>query len=141
MAILTYEHHDFGDHYKLFKDLIDGDTIYCIDFKEMSILTHNVSCIKITDISDYYSKNRLKVEFEITGNPLKHHDIITIYDGNTFINEQWDGQEKYFFTTDIRIAQSIIDIIRTRNNYQWNTFTSIFGNPMSGYATKEIRLC
>lgn len=141
MAALTYEHHDFGDHYKLFKDLIDGDTIYCIDFKEMSILTHNVSCIRITDVSDYYSKNRLKVEFEITGNPLKHHDIITIYDGNTFISEQWDGQEKYFFTTDKRIAKSIVDIMYARNGYQWSRFTGIFGSPLSNYATKEIRLC
>ena len=141
MAVLTYEHHDFGDFYKTFKMLNDGDTIYCIDFKEVTILEHKVSCIKITDISDYYSKNRLKVEFEITGNPLKHHDIITIYDGNTFISEQWDGQEKYFFTTDIRIAKPIIDIIRARNNYQWHTFTSLFGNPLGGYAMKEIRLC
>lgn len=141
MPAIHYEHHDFGDHYKLFKDLIDGDTIYCIDFKEMSILTHNVSCIKITEISDYYSENRFKVEFEITGNPLKNHEIITIYDGNTFIDEQWDGQEKYFFTTDKRIAKSVIDIICARNGYQWHTFTGLFGNPMSRYADKPVILC
>jgi hypothetical protein len=68
------------------------------------------------------------------------YNYLNIYDGNTFICEQWDGQEKYFFTTDIRIAKSIIDIMYVRNNYQWHTFTTLFGDPMSRYADKPVIL-
>lgn len=141
MPAIHYEHHDFGDHYKLFQNLTDGEIIYRIDFKKVEIIEHKVLNVEVTDISDYYSKNRFKVQFDITENPLKHHDKITIYDGNTFINDQWDGQEKYFFTTDARIAKSVIDVICARNGYQWHTFTTLFGNPMSRYADKPVVLC
>ncbi len=139
MPAIQYEHHDFGDPYKLFKELKDGDKIYSIDYKNIDIKEHKISKVSVQDISDYYSKNRFKVEFEITDNPT-NDKIVKVYDGNSFIHNQWDGRNHFYFTTDERIAKMICDILCSRNSYQWSTFTSLFGNPMSGYATKPVIL-
>lgn len=138
MTTLIHEHHNFGNPYKLFKDLKDDDYIYLIDFKDLKIVPIQVYSIKVTDISDYWSTDRYKVEFDTSDIKLCHEP--TIWDGNTFITEIYDGQETWFFTTDERIGKSILDIIRQRNNYQWETFTSLFGTPLNRYADKEIKL-
>ena len=36
-----------------------------------------------------------------------------------------------FFTTDKRIGEIIIDIMKKRNSYQWSEFHAIFGCPLS----------
>jgi len=138
MTALVHEHHYFGNSYKLFKDLKEDDYIYWVDFKDLKIVPIQVYSIKVTDISDYWSTDRHKVEFDTSDIKLYHEP--TIWDGNTFITEIYDGQETWFFTTDERIGKSILDIIRQRNNYQWETFTSLFGTPLNRYADKEIKL-
>lgn len=140
MPALTYEHHDFGDPYKLFKELKDGDKIYSIDYENIDIKEHKISKVSIEDISDNFSKNRFKVEFEISNNPLQYSDKIKILDGNTFISKEWDGRNSFYFTTDERIAKVMCDLLYSRNEYQWNTFTSLFGNPMGNYETKPVIL-
>lgn len=139
MLVLTYEHHDFGDPYKLFKELKDGDKIYSIDYKNINIKEHKISKVSIEDISDNFSKNRFKVEFNITDNPT-NDKIVKVCDGNTFLHNQWDGRNHFYFTTDERIAKVICDLLYSRNEYQWNTFTSLFGNPMGNYETKPVIL-
>ena len=138
MTALVHEHHNFGNPYKLFKDLKDDDYIYLIDFKDLKIVPIQVYSIKVTDISDYWSTDRHKVEFDTSDIKLCHEP--TIWDGNTFIAEIYDGQKTLFFTTDERIGKSILDIIRQRNSYQWETFTHLFGTQLNRYADKEIKL-
>ena len=138
MTTLIHEHHNFGNPYKLFKDLKDDDYIYLIDFKDFKIVPIQVYSIKVTDISDYWSTDRYKVTFDTSDIKLCHEP--TIWDGNTFITEIYDGQKTLFFTTDERIGKSILDIIRQRNNYQWETFTHLFGTQLNRYADKEIKL-
>ena len=138
MTALVHEHHNFGNPYKLFKELEEDDYIYWVDFKDLKIVPIQVYSIKVTDISDYWSTDRYKVEFDTSDIHLNHEP--TIWDGNTFITEIYDGQDTWFFTTDERIGKSMLDIIKQRNHYQWETFTHLFGTPLSRYADKEIRL-
>lgn len=139
MAVLTYEHHYYGEPYKLFKDLEDSDYIYLVDYKSLEIKPIQIYSVKVTDVSDYWSKDRFKVTFETSDIQLRHGEISN-WDGNSFIMRYYDGDNEYFFTTDKRIGEMMIDIMKFRNAYQWKSFTSLFGNPMSRYADKPVIL-
>lgn len=140
MPAIQYEHHNFGKPYKVFKDLTTEDPIYFIDFKNLKVIPIQIYDVSVEDKSDYFSENRFFVYIKTFDINLSD-ETIKVYDGNTFICQIWDGTDKLFFSTDERIANEILSILRARNNYQWDTFTGLFGNPMSGYAHKEVRLC
>ena len=95
--------------------------------------------MNVEEKSDYFNENRFFVDIKTSDIKLSD-ETIKVYDGNTFICQIWDGIDNLFFSTDERIANEILSILIARNNYQWNTFTGLFGDPMSGYAHKEVRL-
>lgn len=140
MPAIQYIHHDFGNHYKVFKDLTIEDTIYFIDFKNLKVTPIQIYAVNVEEKSDYFNENRFFVDIKTSDIKLSD-ETIKVYDGNTFICQIWDGRDKLFFSTDERIANEILSILEARNNYQWNAFTGLFGDPMNGYAHKEVRLC
>ena len=133
MPAITYEHRDFSKNYKTFLDLKDGDSIFVLDYKNVDIEEHKISKYSKEDKSDYFKKGFYVVQFEI---PDLNNRQVKIYNGNQLIAESRDE----FYSTDKRICESILDIIRHRNGYQWNTITHCFGNPMSRYADKPVVL-
>ncbi len=133
MARLTYKDVDFSGDYKTFCDLKDGDSIFILDYKELKIEEYKIDKYKKEDKSSSFSKGYYIISFEI---PALNNKEINIYNGNQLIAESRDE----FYSTDKRICESILDIIRHRNGYQWNTITHCFGNPMSRYADKPVIL-
>lgn len=136
MPAITYEHRDFSENYKTFLDLKDGDSIFVLDYKNVNIEEHKISKYSKEDKSDYFKKGFYVVQFEI---PDLDNRQVKIYNGNQLIEK--DGE--IFYSTDKRLCQTIKDIIYKRNNYQWETITNCFGNPMSRYryADKPVVLC
>ena len=139
MAYYTPRHHDFGEQYKLFKDLKDNDNIYVIDYETIQTKTYTVNNVKVENKSDYFNENYYIVEFNIP--EIDQQYALKACDGNTYIQHIRVKYDELFFTTDKRIAESICEIMRYRNSYQWNHFTSLFGNPMARYADKPVILC
>lgn len=139
MAFLEHRPYDCSIPYKKFQELKDGDIIYFIDFKSLNLNKYNVENITIKDVPSWSDrKNCKEVELIISGfdNDRKQN----VWDGNNYIWSFYSNGEGIFFTTDERIGKSILDILRHRNSYQWNTITSLFGNPLNKYAYKEIKI-
>lgn len=121
--------------YKKFYELKNGDKIYNIDYKTLDILFLTVDNVKVKDVDEYERRNCKEVEFVIP--EFDEYKPFRISDGNVYLTTLYDTH-KYFITTDKRIAEVVVDIMRCRNGYQWSCFTSIFGEPLSGYAHKDI---
>jgi len=135
---------DYSAPYKTFNELCDGDTIFLIDYKKLEVIEYSISDFKKKKVTDdYYKKNCFEVRFKI---PLasKLYDVyesITIYDGNTFLYSSIYKNSPIYFATDKRIAETILEMFKSRNNYQWDMFSEIFGNPLEGkYESRHTRL-
>jgi hypothetical protein len=126
---------DCSKPYKTFIDLKDGDAIFLIDFKELELKTLYIENISSKENNAYKINNRFEVSFVIPG-----IEYVCISDGNKYLDKVHINYKDEYITTDNRIAEVIIDLLRSRNSYQWNCLTGIFGNPTNKYAEKEIRL-
>ena len=126
---------DCSKPYKTFLDLKDGDAIFLIDFKNLELKTLYIENISTKENNSYKINNRFEVSFVIPG-----IEYVCISDGNRYLDRVHINYKDEYLTTDERIGQTIIDLLRSRNSYQWNCLTDIFGNPTNKYVKKEIRL-
>ena len=139
MALLVHKPYDCSIPYKKFQELKNGDIIYFIDFKCLRLDKYNVENVKVKEVPSWDDrKNCLEVEFIISGFDKDYDQRVS--DGNCFIYPFYSNGEGRFFTTDERIGKTILDILRHRNSYQWNSLTSLFGSPLNKYAYKDIKL-
>lgn len=135
MATLIPDYNDYGVPYKTFKEIQQNDVLYLIDIENFVFSELIVKEIKIEDISGYYSGlNKFMVTYTVENKD--HVDEIVVYNGNSFIHIY----ENSVVCTDLRIVDSIIEILQNRNNIQWNKFISIFGNPLNKYAEISVPL-
>ena len=126
---------DCSKPYQTFLDLKDGDAIFLIDFKNLELKTLYIENISAKENNAYKVNNRFEVSFVIPG-----IEYVCISDGNRYLDRVHINYKDEYLTTDGRIGQTIIDLLRSRNSYQWNCLTNIFGNPTNKYIEKEIRL-
>jgi len=126
---------DCSKPYKTFLDLKDGDAIFLIDFKNLELKTLYIENISTKENNAYKVNNRFEVSFVIPS-----IEYVCISDGNRYLDRVHINYKDEYLTTDERIGQTIIDLLRSRNSYQWNCLTDIFGNPTNKYVEKEIRL-
>ena len=135
MATLIPDYNDYGVPYKTFKEIQQNDVLYLIDIENFVFSELIVKEIKIEDISGHYSGlNKFMVTYTVENKD--HVDEIVVYNGNSFIHIY----ENSVVCTDLRIVDSIIEILQNRNNIQWNKFISIFGNPLNKYAEVSVPL-
>ena len=128
---------DCSKPYKTFIDLKDGDAVFLIDFKKLELKTLYVENVSTKENNAYKVNNRIEVSFKVP-----ELDRICISDGNKYLDRiHMNYNKDEYLTTDERIGETILSLLRSRNEYQWKCLTGIFGNPMSNYAGKEIRLC
>lgn len=139
--MLEYREREFGTPYKRFMDLEVGDNLYFINLENIHIEVGRVRTVDVQDTSNSFARNRTSVEYSIeVKNESDKSEVFKIYDGNSFIDGYSLSNNNILVCTDERISNSIVDALRSRNNIQWKKFTSIFGNPMGGYAAKDIVL-
>ena len=139
MALLIHHPYDCSVPYKKFQELTDNDFIYMIDYKNLSIEKYELIDVKVKKVKEWDDrKNCFEVKLKIIGFDKDYEQ--TVYDGNCFIYSFYSNGVGRFFTTDERIAKSIIEIIRQRNHYQWECLTGIFGSPLNKYAERDIKL-
>lgn len=129
---------DCSEPYKTFNDLKDNDKIYLIDFKNLTIKELIIKNPVKRENNSYKILNRFEVTFEISG--VTHTNII-ISNGNLYLDRVFINYEESYITTDKRLAESIINLLRLRNTYQWECLTGIFGHPLTEYSAREIKLC
>lgn len=135
MATLIPDYNDYGVPYKTFKEIQQNDVLYLINIEDFVFSKLIVKEIKIEDISGHYcGLNKFMVTYTVENKD--HVDEIVVYNGNSFIHIY----ENSVVCTDLRIVDSIIEILQNRNNIQWNKFISIFGNPLNKYAEVSIPL-
>lgn len=136
MARLIHIPYDCSVPYNRFQDLKDGDIIYFIDFKSIELKRYIVENINIKEVPEWDDrKNCLEVELVISG--FDEDRIQRIANGNNYIYEFYLNGNGYFFTTDERIGKSILNIIRSRNAYQFDIFNHIFGKSNSYFEFKD----
>lgn len=141
MALIEYNEQEFGTPYKRFMDLKVGDNLYFINLEEMLIELKHVRTVDVKDTSNYFAHNRNSVEYSIEGkNESEKPEVHEISDGNSFIDYYSLSKNNIFVCTDERIGKAMVKALRLRNSIQWKKFTSIFGNPMDKYATKDVVL-
>lgn len=124
------EKKDYSIPYKTFNDLKNGDKIFVIDYKSLEIIEYEISDYENKKSNDYYKVNCIEVSFRIPA--LENYNIMRIYNGNTFIFKTSYNYKDLFICTDKRICEVIIDLLHSRNNYQWSCFSEIFGHPLAG---------
>ena len=124
---------DCSKHYKTFLDLSENDKIFLIDFEKLDIKDFIIKNITIEENNSYKILNRFEVKFEIPGVAY-----ISISDGNRYLDKTYINNKDAYLVTDKRIAEIIIDLLRSRNSYQWKCLTGIFGNPLNKYAEKDV---
>ena len=135
MARLIPDYTDYGVPYKTFKEIQQNDILYLIDIENFIYSELIVKEIKIEDVSSNYSGlNKFMVTYKVENKD--HADEIVVYNGNSFIHIDKDS----VVCTDLRIVNSIIEILQNRNNIQWNKFISIFGNPLNKYVEVSVPL-
>lgn len=139
MVFVEFHERDCSIPYKKFQELKDGDFIFMIDYKNLSIDKYEIKDVEVTKVKEYdWRKNCYEVTMKIIG--YDYECLKKVSDGNCFIDTFYSNGEGTFFTTDERIAESIIDLIRQRNNYQWNCLIGIFGGPRNKYSIKDIKI-
>lgn len=136
--------HDYSVPYKTFNDLNIEQDVYLIDLNNLKIITckvieHN----KTHETYNIHDINRFNVKLTIVNpdNPDRN-EIISIYDGNQYITRVNINYKDEYITTDDRIAYTVIELLKERNNRQWKMFSNIFGNPINNrYSPRDIKLC
>lgn len=127
---------DCSKPYKTFLDLKNRDQIFLINFKELSIRNVPVENVSIKENNDYKILNRFEVSFLIPG-----VDKVIISDGNCYITKVKINYKDEYIATDNRIAEVIIDLLRSRNSYQWDCLHNIFGRTSNKHIDNNIKLC
>lgn len=128
---------DCSKPYKTFLDLKDGDAIFLIDFKNLELKTLYIENISTKENNAYKVNNRFEVSFVIPG-----IEYVCISDGNRYLDRVHINYKDEYFTTDERIGEMILSLLRSRNEYQWDCLTGIFGNQLSGkFEPAHIKLC
>ena len=122
---------DFGVSYKTFKELQIEDLVYIVNLKTLEIKKFKVKEIIVKDNSDYFLKNHFTVTYKLENNTEEY----ICYDGNSYAH---DDIRETINCSDKRIAEILQKAIQIRNKIQWSTLTSIFGDPMAGYARENI---
>lgn len=150
MKVGDFKEIDYSTPYKTFNELENEDKVYLINYEDLSIMEYVIMKYSKKDASNYYLKNHYEINFEILYNEKddKWYSVHLYCDGNSLISNGMIssyyvyGRKEIFLTSDKRIADMIITILKYRNSYQWNCFTSIFGNPIDEkYELKNIPLC
>ena len=140
---------DYSTPYKTFNDLKNGDKVYMINYKDLSIMEYVIMNYSKKDISNYSQKNHYEINFEILYNEKddKWSSVHLYSDGNSLIGNGMIsshyvyGRKEMFFTSDERIADIIITILRERNTYQWNSFHQLFGRNPQNNEFRDIKYC
>lgn len=128
---------DYSKPYKTFIDLKDGDAIFLIDFKKLELKTLYIENISTKENNAYKVNNRIEVSFVIPD-----VNYIRISDGNKYLDRVHINYKDEYLTTDERIGETILSLLRSRNEYQWGCLTGIFGNQLSGkFEPAHIKLC
>lgn len=143
MAFCKIEEKDYSTPYKTFNDLNLDDDIYIIDIKNVSYEKYKIKEYIKEKSKSYHKQNCFEIEFKIEINGKL--EKINVYDGNRFLEKVTLYSNAYnintFISTDERICELVIDILRTRMNYQWEEFSRLFGNPLAGkYEPRHIVL-
>lgn len=118
---------DYSTPYKTFNDLKNDDVVYIIDYKTVSIINVRISSYSKKLSDDRWKQNCWEIQFTL---PELENKKCFISDGNTFIFNAVPNEDVYI-TTDCRIAETIFNLLRSRNMYQWHMFSSIFGNTVN----------
>ena len=128
---------DCSKPYKTFLDLKDGDAIFLIDFKNLELKTLYIENISTKENNSYKINNRFEVSFVIPG-----IEYVRISDANKYLDRVHINYKDEYLTTDERIGEMILSLLRSRNEYQWDCLTSIFGNQLAGkFEPAHIKLC
>ena len=123
---------------KAFKDLDNCSIVYFVDIAKVSMTYYYVKDVSVKDISDVWSHNQLQVDYTVT---VENEDVqLTMYDGEKFTDDYSLTNKSIIICTDLRIAETIIRILKLRNDIQWKSFKNVFGDA-SGckLPTDEIR--
>ena len=130
---------DYSRLYKTFNNLETNDEIYEIDFKELKLIPIKVEIVEKKKSSyGIHDLNRYEVLFNIID---EKNSITRVYDGNQYLSKVNINYKDRFLCTDKRIGEVVIDILRSRNNYQWICFSNIFDNPLtSKFEPAHIKL-
>ena len=137
MPIAEFKERDCSIPYKKFQELKDNDFIYRINYEDLTIKTYGIKDVNISKSRDFYMKNCYEVMFKIID--FDHEYPQRIVDGNCFIVSIYYNGVGIYFTTDKRIAEMIISILRDRNNYQWESFNKIFMHSTNKYNLNDIK--
>ena len=145
MAFYEPEVKDYSIPYKTFNDLYLDDNIYIIDIKNVSYEKYKIKEYIKEESKSYYKQNCFEIEFKIeVDGKLKKFNV---YDGNRFLervtlfSNTYNNDEDTFISTDERICELVIEILKNRMDYQWREFSRIFGNPLAGkYESRHIIL-
>jgi len=133
MAFIDYEPReiDYSTPYKTFLDLNNGDTVYIVNFQELKLEPITIENYKHKNNNyNIHEHNHIEVECKLKD---VYNGWIRIFDGNTYINKVSLDYIDTYITTDERIGDIVISLLKSRNNYQWGVFKNIFGNPSSTY--------
>ena len=113
---------DCSTPYKTFIDLKDGDAVFLIDFKNLELKTLYIENISTKENNAYKINNRFEVSFVIPG-----IEYVCISDGNKYLDRVNINYKDEYLTTDERIGETILSLLRSRNKYQRECLNEIFG--------------
>ena len=142
--ITQFEDHDYSVPYKTFNDLKADDNVYLIDLNNLEIITCNIiECDVKKATYGIHDINRFEVKLTmIDPYDSNRKEYVSIYDGNQYITRVSMNYKDEYITTDKRIADIVISLLKTRNDRQWSMFSHIFGNPNNNrYEPRDIKLC
>ena len=142
--ITQFEDHDYSVPYKTFNDLKADDNVYLIDLNNLEIITCNIIDCDVKEATyGIHDINRFEVKLTMI-DPYEsdRKEYVSIYDGNQYITRVSMNYKDEYITTDKRIADIVISLLKTRNDRQWSMFSHIFGNPNNNrYEPRDIKLC
>lgn len=113
---------DCSKPYKTFIDLKEGDAVFLIDFKNLELKTLYIENISTKENNAYKINNRFEVSFVIPG-----IEYVCISDGNKYLDRVNINYKDEYLTTDERIGETILSLLRSRNKYQRECLNEIFG--------------
>ena len=146
--ISKIDDYDYSVPYKTFIELNEDnvyiDNVYLIDLNDLKIIPCTVIDYNVKKATyNIHDINRFEVGFTMI-NPYNpdRKEYIRIYDGNCHISKVSINYRDEYITTDKRIADAVISLLKTRNDRQWSMFSHIFGNPIDNkYESRDIKLC
>ena len=142
--ITQFKDHDYSVPYKTFNDLKADDNVYLIDLNNLEIITCNIIDCDVKEATyGIHDINRFEVKLTMI-DPYNsdRKEYFSIYDGNQYITRVSMNYKDEYITTDKRIADIAISLLKTRNDRQWSMFSRIFGNPNNNrYEPRDIKLC